>query len=62
VVVGSEHFTAHDAARFLEDIGARDAVATDQRRSAMLGHSREFTVPAPPRTRQSMQTFGLFCR
>jgi hypothetical protein len=62
VVLASRELEAGRAADVLRSIGARDAVAMDQRASAMMGTGRRFMVGPPPVYRQAMQTYGLYCR
>ena len=62
VVFGSQELNAETAALRLSAIGARDAVALDQRASIMMGAEREFMIGPPPLHRQGMQTYGFYCR
>ena len=59
-VLGSRERTAADAGVALAALGARDAVATDQRGSVMLGAGRYLAI-APPPHRQLIQHYGLCC-
>jgi hypothetical protein len=59
-VLGSRERTAADAGVALAALGARDAVATDQRGSVMLGTGRYLAI-APPPHRQLIQHYGLCC-
>jgi hypothetical protein len=62
VIGGRRKLDAFAAAHLLSGIGARDAVAVDQRTSAMMGARNEFMIGPPPSHRQAMQLYGLCCR
>jgi hypothetical protein len=62
VVLGGRKLDAASAASVLHGIGARDAVATDQSGSVMMGSGDGWLLPAPSLPRQSMQVYGLYCR
>ena len=62
VVLGSRRMDAATAASALRCIGARDAVATDQSGSIMMGSGRTRVLPTPSGPRLSMQVYGLYCR
>jgi hypothetical protein len=62
VIGGGRKLDALAAAHLLSGIGARDAVAVDQRTSAMMGARNEFMIGPPPGYRQAMQVYGLCCR
>ena len=62
VVLASRRLDAAAAAALLCSIGTREAVATDQSGSVMMGARQEFMVGPPPIHRQAMQTYGLCCR
>jgi hypothetical protein len=50
------------AAAILTAIGTRDAVATDQSGSVLMGSGRKCILRPPSPPRQSMQLYGLCCR
>jgi hypothetical protein len=62
VVLGGRRLDAASAASVLHSVGARDAVATDQGGSIMMGRGTEWILPAASLPRQSMQVYGLYCR
>ncbi len=62
LVLGGGPVTAGEAGVLLADLGARDAVATDQSGCAMLGQGREFALDRPSLPRRTMQVYGLCCR
>jgi hypothetical protein len=62
MVFGGRRLTAAQAAQALQAVGARDAVATDQSGSVLLGSGEQLRLPRPTPPRQSMQTYGLYCR
>ena len=62
VVLGGRRLEARRAASLLHGIGARDAIATDQGGSIMMGGGNRWILPAPSLPRQSMQIYGLYCR
>jgi hypothetical protein len=62
VVLGGRRLDAAAAAAVLVSIGTRDAVATDQSGSVMMGSGRTSFLRAPSLPRQSMQLYGLCCR
>ena len=62
VVLGGRRRDTAWAARVLHGIGARDAVATDQGGSIMMGRGDAWILPAASLPRQSMQVYGLYCR
>jgi hypothetical protein len=62
VVLGGRRLDAAAAAAMLVSIGARDAVATDQSGSVMMGSGRACQLRPPSLPRQSMQLYGLCCR
>lgn len=61
LVIASRSLTAAGAAHVLVSAGARDAVATDQRASILLGAKATCTVGPPPWHRQAFQEYGLYC-
>jgi hypothetical protein len=62
IVLGGRRLRAAAAAAILQAIGTRDAVATDQRGSVLMGSGRECVLRPPSLPRQSMQLYGLRCR
>jgi hypothetical protein len=62
LVLGGRRMDALTAANMLRCIGARDAVATDQSGSIMMGSGHRCVLPAPSLPRQAMQVYGLCCR
>jgi hypothetical protein len=62
VVLGGRRLDAAGAAATLQSIGTRDAVATDQSGSVMMGSGRRYFLPRPALPRQCMQLYGLSCR
>lgn len=62
IVAGSACLDAESMAARLRSIGVRDAVATDQRASIMVGSRAHFMIGPPPLHRQLMQLYGLACR
>lgn len=61
IVLGSRSLSAELAARVLIALGARDAVAMDQRASIMMGAQGTFAIGPPPLHRQAIQEYGLYC-
>jgi hypothetical protein len=62
LVLGGRMLDAASAASLLHGIGARDAAATDQSGSVMMGSGNLCILPTPSLLRQSMQVYGLYCR
>jgi hypothetical protein len=60
-VFGDRTLTAVDAAGLLVSLGARDAVATDQRASVLVGAESTFAIGPPSILRQAVQQYGLYC-
>jgi hypothetical protein len=61
VVFGSQHADLEEAAVWLQRVGARDAVATDQRAMIMLGGRGRCWIGPPQPHRQGMQQYGFCC-
>jgi len=62
IVLGGRRLDAATAAAVLISIGTRDAVATDQSGSVMMGSGRTCLLRGPSLPRQSIQLYGLCCR
>lgn len=63
VAIGSrKHLDGQAVANRLCAMGARDAVATDQRGAVMLGTDTRFLIGPPLAHRQKMQKYGLYCQ
>ena len=62
VVLGGRRLDAAGVAAAMKSIGARDAVATDQSGSILMGAGRTFLLRRPALPRQCMQVYGLSCR
>ncbi len=61
VVVASASHNVHDATNLLLLLGARDAIATDQRRCVVLIVDGTTLLGPPPPARQQLQRYGLSC-
>jgi hypothetical protein len=61
VVVGSASHDVHGATELLLSLGARDAIATDQKRCVVLIVDGTMLVGPPPPARQQLQRYGLSC-
>jgi hypothetical protein len=62
VVAGSrDKLNCEDMAAWLCSIGARDAVATDLSKCSMMGAGGNCSIGPPPRHRQALQFYGLYC-
>jgi hypothetical protein len=61
VVLGGRGLDAVTAADALVSMGARDAVATDQSGSVLMGSRHTWLLRRPNLLRQSMQNYGLCC-
>jgi hypothetical protein len=61
LVIGSRLLRAAEAADLLVAIGARDAVATDQSASVLLGACSSIAVGPPSILRQGFQQYGFYC-
>jgi hypothetical protein len=61
VVLGGHRLRAATAAAILGTIGTRDAVATDQGGSVLMGSGRECVLRPPSPPRQAIQLYGLCC-